>query len=177
MPIKNRTAANANARKNHALRMQDQDYRNHRNALNRADYARNRLRRRAQATKSYHKHFTEYQKRHNKTSRIVDGRHSHPLYHAWAGMRKRCHCTTGKAWANYGGRGITIAPRWNNFWTFVTDMGPRPAGFTIERIDNDGNYTPTNCCWIPRGDQNKNKRHRTHAEMLLIGYVAGGLHG
>jgi hypothetical protein len=88
-----------------------------------------------------------------------DGRTAHPLYSAWNAMRKRCFGKQTRAYPRYGGRGIKIAPEWDNFWTFVSDMGPRPAGSSLDRINNDGNYEPGNCRWATPKQQSNNKRH------------------
>jgi hypothetical protein len=79
---------------------------------------------------------------------------------SWDAMKQRCTNPKDVGFVIYGGRGITICERWLNFEAFFADMGPRPPGYSIERIDNNGNYEPANCKWIPKGDQHKNRRPR-----------------
>ena len=106
--------------------------------------------------------------------RINSGRRTHgmssygttrtPEYVTWGMMRKRCNNKNDARYNDYGGRGITVCERWNSFENFLADMGPRPKGFSIERVNVDGNYEPSNCKWIPWRDQSKNRRHKTHCK-------------
>lgn len=89
-------------------------------------------------------------------------RHHHVTaeYTAWAHAKQRCYNERGKAWKNYGGRGITVCERWKtSFEAFLEDMGLRPSPkFTLERINNDLGYSPDNCIWGTRSQQNRNRR-------------------
>jgi hypothetical protein len=83
----------------------------------------------------------------------------HPLYQIWQGMKARCLNPKNLHYGSYGGRGIKICDTWiNNFNQFVTDMGSRPQGYSIDRIDNNGNYTPNNCKWSTKKEQQRNRR-------------------
>lgn len=83
-----------------------------------------------------------------------------PEYYAWANMHRRCLTKHDESYYLYGGRGITVCERWlNNFDNFLSDMGPRPSPeYSLDRIDNGGNYTPSNCRWASKQEQVANRR-------------------
>src|SRR5262245_39145536 len=83
-------------------------------------------------------------------------------YRCWVSMRQRCNNPNDISYKNYGGRGIQICKRWSKFENFLADMGHKPSPqHSLERINNNGNYTPKNCKWGTRGEQALNTRkHR-----------------
>jgi len=81
-----------------------------------------------------------------------------PTYETWKSMRSRCNCLKSKSYKDYGARGIAVCRRWDKFKNFYADMGKRPEGLTIERIANNKGYSPDNCKWISRKENNRNKR-------------------
>jgi hypothetical protein len=107
-----------------------------------------------------------------RASDTKHGRHGDPTYRTWQSMKRRCHTPSDGAYHKYGARGISVCARWrDSFAAFVEDMGSRPAGTTIDRIDNAGNYEPGNCRWATTEEQNRNRRP-TQAEWAANGRKA-----
>lgn len=88
-----------------------------------------------------------------------------PTYRTWYAMIQRCTNPNYKYYYLYGGRGITVCERWRDFTNFLADMGERPEGLTIERIDNDKGYYLDNCKWATIEEQNRNKRPKGSAKI------------
>ena len=84
----------------------------------------------------------------------------HPLYRTWYNMKQRCYNEATPDYAYYGARGIGVCDRWlNSLEAFATDMGEKPSPqHTVDRINNEGNYTPSNCKWSTFKEQNRNRR-------------------
>lgn len=99
-------------------------------------------------------------------------------YHSWYAMISRCRDQQNPAWANYGGRGIGVCAEWEDFETFLADMGEKPPGFTLDRIDNSGDYGPDNCRWAtPRQQARNTRRFKLTPELVreIIRLDAAGM--
>jgi hypothetical protein len=100
-------------------------------------------------------------------SRVKHGNARHRLgittteYVIWCAMRQRCNNSRHHAYRHYGGRGIGVCRQWESFEQFLADMGPRPPGKSIDRINNNGHYEPSNCRWATAKEQTANQRPRT----------------
>lgn len=107
-------------------------------------------------------------------------KNKHPLYSVWQGMKCRCFNKNFRQWSNYGGRGITVCSRWlepknKGFQNFLSDMGDRPAGFSLDRINNDGDYEPSNCRWSSRKNQQRNQSVTRKVVIEGCEYIAADL--
>lgn len=98
---------------------------------------------------------------HDELASKRNFRHGHSkgtrTYRSWMAMRDRCRYSNHKDYEHYGGRGIKVCERWQSFENFLADMGERPVGLTLDRIDPNGNYEPGNCRWATWSEQRENQ--------------------
>lgn len=125
----------------------------------------------------------------SKNGRWAGGKFKHPLYQNYHQMIKRCHNPDHPRYASYGGRGITVCSRWReDFWAFVEDVGPRPEGknngrsvWSLDRIDNNGNYEPGNTRWATNQTQvlnrNSSGEDKKQRDPGTGRYTNGEIHG
>lgn len=105
--------------------------------------------------------FTPRTHGHTQTS---NGKRITPEYQAWIDMRRRCSNRKHVSYDIYGGRGISVCEKWSSFEMFYEDMGPRPDGMSLDRIDVNGNYEPNNCRWATQTQQSRNRRNNRFVE-------------
>lgn len=97
------------------------------------------------------------------------------MHATWLDMRNRCRNPNYYNYVRYGARGIQVCERWDTFENFVADMGERPGkGYSIERVDNDGNYEPSNCKWATAVEQNNNKSNILKSRQRRAASTDGG---
>ena len=100
-----------------------------------------------------------------------------PEFRVWNSMLERCNNPNNKRYCDYGGRGIKVCERWMDFKNFIADMGFRPKGLTLERINNDKGYSPSNCKWDTGENQARNRRIRKASKTGINGLSWDKLRG
>lgn len=96
---------------------------------------------------------------HQGRIQATHGMSKTPTYQVWGAMRSRCLNPRHPRFVDYGGRGIQVCERWDSFENFLADMGEAPTGLELDRIDNNGNYEPSNCRWATHQQQMQNRRN------------------
>lgn len=104
-----------------------------------------------------------------RRKRMADINYKHgatntPTFNIWLGMMNRCYGATTGGFKKYGAKGIGVCPEWHDFQKFLNDMGERPSGMTIDRIDNSQGYYPSNCRWLTNRQQQNNKTTNIYLE-------------
>jgi hypothetical protein len=106
------------------------------------------------------------------------GMTTHPLYHTWLGMMARCYDERHAGFKNYGARGITVCEPWHDVRAFVAwvdrNLGPRPDGRSMDRIDNDAGYAPGNLRWATPSEQRRNRRSKERRDADSARHTAVG---
>jgi hypothetical protein len=109
------------------------------------------------------KQCTNCHNRENAQNNTKHGYHKELIYKVWCSMLARCNNPNTPSYYRYGGRGIKVCERWHKFENFLEDMGDRPEGMTIDRINNDGNYEKDNCRWVSHKENCNNRAKKyTH---------------
>ncbi len=121
--------------------------------------SRNRPCKSCSAKKNTKKGVEHYAFKHGMASRTKG---KDRIYSIWVAMRQRCNDINDQQYHDYGGRGIRVCKEWDHFINFYNDLGERPEGMQLDRIDNDGNYCKENCRWADMKTQANNRRTTRH---------------
>jgi len=109
-----------------------------------------------------------YMRENNMLNKKTHGMSYTRIYKIWRAMHDRCYNPSTRTFKTHGARGIKVCKRWHKFENFYSDMGDRPVGKSIDRINNDGDYKPSNCRWATPKEQAANRRKPAHGKVLRI---------
>ena len=113
-----------------------------------------------------------YRREHTISISTTHGMTGKPVHYTWKGMHQRCYNPNSGSYKDYGAKGVVICDRWHSFDNFYADMGDRPDGYSIDRIDPTGNYEPVNCRWANKKVQSRNKRNSVLIDGVALRYLA-----
>jgi hypothetical protein len=113
-----------------------------------------------------------YRREHTIRKSTTHGMTGTPVHWTWKSMMQRCYNKNNPSYPDYGGRGIVVCDEWHDFNKFYADMGPRPEGMTLDRVDVNGIYEPGNCRWASHKIQSRNKRNSLRIEGIELKYLA-----
>lgn len=113
-----------------------------------------------------------YRREHTIAKSTTHGKTKSRIHYTWKNMLQRCQNPRNNSYPDYGGRGIKVCARWQEFENFYTDMGDVPDGMSLDRIDVDGDYEPDNCRWASPKVQARNKRNSIRVDGIELKYLA-----
>lgn len=113
-----------------------------------------------------------FRKEHTTQRNLRHGMSGTPTHYTWKNMMQRCYNRNNTGYPDYGGRGVKVCDRWHTFENFYVDMGDKPEGMSLDRINVDGDYEPDNCRWADKYIQARNKRNSITVEGIELKYLA-----
>lgn len=116
-----------------------------------------------------------YRKEFTKANNTRHGMSKTKVHECWKNMMQRCYNKNNTGYKNYGARGITVCESWHKFENFYAAMGNPPAGHSLDRIDVNGNYEPSNCRWVTQNTQQRNRRNSLWVDGLSLQVIADEL--
>ena len=113
-----------------------------------------------------------FRREHTTQKNLRHGMSGTPIHCTWKNMMQRCHNKNNPGYPDYGGRGVKVCDRWRTFENFYADMGDKPEGMSLDRVNVDGDYAPDNCRWADDFIQARNKRNSITVDGIELKYLA-----